>query len=119
MSLPNDSYEKSSIYKHRHRAYNLVLQLSRMFYVLRIRIRIKTNSPKGNDRSPENKQVFLNSSQVKYFFQLVKGSQLCSPWLDKILTSIKGRNSVANLQKMTLYYPNLDLVKDKVYTKFG
>ena len=35
----------------------------------------KTSSPKGNDRSPDNKQVFLNSSQVsKIFFQLVKGS---------------------------------------------
>ena len=44
----------------------------------------ETSSPKGNDRSPENKQVFLNSSLVsKRFFQLVKGSQLCSPWLTK------------------------------------
>ena len=35
----------------------------------------ETSSPKGNDRSPDNKQVFLNSSQVsKRFFQLVKGS---------------------------------------------
>ena len=35
----------------------------------------KTSSPKGNDRSPDNKQVFLNSSQVsKKNFQLVKGS---------------------------------------------
>ena len=43
-----------------------------------------TISPKGNDRSPENKQVFLNSSlESKRFFQLVKGSQLCSPWLTK------------------------------------
>ena len=33
--------------------------------------------------------------------------------------SIKGRNSVANLQKMTIYYPNVDLVNDNVYTKFG
>ena len=34
-----------------------------------------TRSPKGNDRSPESKQVFLNSSQVsKRFFQLGKGS---------------------------------------------
>ena len=39
---------------------------------------------------------------------------------DQILNSIKGRNSVANLQKkMTLYNPNVDLVKDNVYTKFG
>ena len=45
----------------------------------------KTSSPKGNDRSPENKQVFFNSSLVsKRFFQLVKGSQLCSPWLTKL-----------------------------------
>ena len=37
-----------------------------------------TSSPKGNDRSPENKQVFSNSSLVsKRFFQLVKGSKLC------------------------------------------
>ena len=33
--------------------------------------------------------------------------------------SIKGRNSVANLQKMMLYNPNLDLLNDNVYTKFG
>ena len=33
--------------------------------------------------------------------------------------SISGRNSVANLQKMTLYNPNLDLLNGNVYTKFG
>ena len=38
---------------------------------------------------------------------------------NQILTSIKGRNSVANLQKMTLYNPNIDLVNDNVYRKFG
>ena len=44
----------------------------------------KTSSPKGKDRSPDYKQVFLNSSLVsKRFFPLVKGSQLCSPWLTK------------------------------------
>ena len=32
---------------------------------------------------------------------------------------IKDRNSGANLQKMTLYNANLDLVNDNVYTKFG
>ena len=36
-----------------------------------------------------------------------------------IIGAIKDRNSVANLQKMTLYNPNLDLVNDNVYTKFG
>ena len=38
---------------------------------------------------------------------------------NKILTSIKGRNSVANLQKTKIYNPNVDLVNDKMYTKFG
>ena len=38
---------------------------------------------------------------------------------NEILTSIKGHNSVANLRKMTLYNPNLDLINGNVYTKFG
>ena len=33
--------------------------------------------------------------------------------------SIKGSNSAANLRKMTIYNPNVDLVNDNVYTKFG
>ena len=36
-----------------------------------------------------------------------------------ILESIKGRNSVENLQKTTIYFTNVDLVNDDVYTKFG
>ena len=36
-----------------------------------------------------------------------------------ILESIKGRNSVANLQNTTIYFTNFDLVNDDVYTKFG
>ena len=38
---------------------------------------------------------------------------------NEILTSIKGCNSAANLRKMTLYNPNLDLINCNVYTKFG
>ena len=38
---------------------------------------------------------------------------------NKILTLIKGRNSIANLLKMKLYNPNLDLINVNVYTKFG
>ena len=38
---------------------------------------------------------------------------------NQILTSIKGHNSVANLQKTTIYNTNVDLVNDDVYTKFG
>ena len=36
-----------------------------------------------------------------------------------ILESIKGRNSVANLRKTTIYKTNVDLVTDNVYTNFG
>ena len=36
----------------------------------------------------------------------------------QILTSIKGRNSVVNLRKTKIYYTNVDLVNDNVYTKF-
>ena len=38
---------------------------------------------------------------------------------NKILTSIKGRNSVTNVRKITVNNPNLDLVNMNVYTKFG
>ena len=38
---------------------------------------------------------------------------------NQILTSIKGRNSVANLRKTKIYNTNVELVNDNVYTKFG
>ena len=38
---------------------------------------------------------------------------------NQILTSIKGRNSVANLRKTIIYVTDVDLVNDDVYTKFG
>ena len=38
---------------------------------------------------------------------------------NQILTSIKGCNSVANLQKTMIYDTNIHLVNDNVYTKFG
>ena len=38
---------------------------------------------------------------------------------NQILTSIKGRKSVANLRKTKIYNTNLDLVTDNVYTNFG
>ena len=38
---------------------------------------------------------------------------------NQILTSIKGRNSVANLRKTKNYNTNVDLVTDNVYTNFG
>ena len=36
----------------------------------------------------------------------------------ELKTSIKGCNSVANLRKMMIYNPNIDLGIDNVYTKF-
>ena len=38
---------------------------------------------------------------------------------NQILTSIKGRNSVAILRKAKIYNTNVDLVNDNVYIKFG
>ena len=38
---------------------------------------------------------------------------------NQILTSIKGRNSVANLRKTKIYNTNVDFVNDSVFTKFG
>ena len=38
---------------------------------------------------------------------------------NKILTSVKGRNSVKILRKMTGNNPKLDLVNVDVHTKFG
>ena len=38
---------------------------------------------------------------------------------NEILKSIKGRNSIKILRKMTSNNPKLDLVNDDVHTKFG
>ena len=38
---------------------------------------------------------------------------------NEILTSIKGRNSVANLGNLMLYNPNLDIINVNGYTKFS
>ena len=38
---------------------------------------------------------------------------------NQFLTSIKGRNSFSNLRKTMIYDTIIDLVNDKVYTKFG
>ena len=38
---------------------------------------------------------------------------------NRILTSIRGSNSVATLQKTKIYNTNIDLVNDNVFTKFG
>ena len=38
---------------------------------------------------------------------------------NRILISIKSRNSVANLRKTNIYNTNVDFVNDNVFTKFG
>ena len=38
---------------------------------------------------------------------------------NQFLTSIKGRNSFANLRKTMIYNTIIDIVNDNVYTKFG
>ena len=37
---------------------------------------------------------------------------------NEILTSTKGYNSVANMQNIVLYNPNLDVINVNVYTNF-
>ena len=57
---------------------------------------------------------------MMFIQNLVLFCQLVLKTLSKnqILTSIKGRNSVANLQKTKIYNNNVDLVNDNVF-KFG
>ena len=58
---------------------------------------------------------------MMFIQNLVLFCQLVLKTLSKnpILTSIKGRNSAANLGKTNIYNTNVDLVNDNVFTKFG
>ena len=56
--------------------------------------------------------MIMSTQNLVLFCQLVLKKK-------HILTLIKGRNSVANLQKTKTYKTNVDLVNDNVYTKFG
>ena len=107
-----------------------------------------TSSPKGNDRSPESHNVIIKT-QCWHQSRAVTLLQICEKQLftiptrilsmmmciqnlvsfcqfvlkilskNRILTSSKGSNSVANLRKTKIYNTNIDLVNDNVYTKFG
>ena len=61
-----------------------------------------------------NDNVLIQKNLVKFCPLVFK--ILCQ---NEILTSTKGYNSVANMQKIVLYNPNLDVIKVNVYTKFG
>ena len=54
-----------------------------------------------------------NLVSIRLFFLNISIEQ------NKILTSIKGRNSVANFRKTMIYDTNIDLVNENVYINFG
>ena len=58
---------------------------------------------------------------MMFILNLVLFCQLVLKTLSKnrILTSIKGGNSAANLRKTKIYKTNVDLVNDNVFTNFG
>ena len=68
-----------------------------------------------------NPNVDLDLSMIMCIQNLVKFCPIILKIWSKnlILKPIKGRNSVANLRKTTIYFTNVDLVNDDVYTKFG
>ena len=85
---------------------NDVMELCLLIYIIYILDMLGYKTEKMGYRNMGYRNIgyrspVTNSSQVSkiFFFQLVKGSLLRSPWLGQILTSIKGRNSVANLPK--------------------
>ena len=66
-----------------------------------------------------NTNVDLVNKNVFTKFRLILSIRSQDIEQKQILTSIKGRNSVANLRKTMIYNTNVDLVNDNVYTKFG
>ena len=65
-----------------------------------------------------NTNIDLDNDNVFTKFGLIKSFSSQDIEQKHILTSIKGRNSVANMRKTMIYNTNVDLVND-VYTKFG
>ena len=89
---------------------------------------MQTRTVRGSDYSPaielseqRDKLVTATGDTETSQQRLVKFCLLVVKILsgNEILTSIKGRNSVANLRNLTLYNPNLDIINVNVYTKFG
>ena len=90
-----------------------------------------TRTVRGFDYSPaielseqEDKLVTATGDTEKYSEKQANKDWLNSVyWFslsgNEILTSIKGCNSVANLQNLTLHNPNLDIIDVNVYAKFG
>ena len=91
----------------------------------------KTRTVRGSDYSPaielseqKGKLVTATGDTEKYSEKKLSLVKFCLLFLkilsgNEILTSIKGRNSVANVRHLTLYNPNLDIINVNVHTKFG
>ena len=72
------------------------------------------------------KQLFTIPMQILSMIMCIQNLVLFCQFVlkilskNRILTSIRGSNSVVNLQKKTkIYNTNIDLVNDNVFTKFG
>ena len=65
----------------------------------------------GNNPKLDVVNMNVNMIFYPFVFKILSGNE--------ILTSIKGHNSVTNVQKMTDNNPTLDLVNINSYTKFG
>ena len=66
-----------------------------------------------------NTEVDLVNDDVYTKFGLILSIRSQDMSKNRILTSIKGSNSVANLQKTKIYNTNIALVNYNVFTKFG
>ena len=64
-------------------------------------------------------QLVLKILSKNQILTSIKGRNSVANLRKTNLTSIKGRNSLANLRKTAIYYTKVDLVNDNVYTKFG
>ena len=80
---------------------------------------IKTSSPKGNDRSPE--QAFLNSSQVSkiFVFNWSRAANSAVHGWTKLYRQSRVVTMLQIRQNIMFYNLKVDLVNDNVYTNFG
>ena len=72
----------------------------------------------------QKKTTIYNTNVILSMMKCIQNSVLICQFVlkilskNQILTSIKGRNSVANLRNTKIYNTNLDFVTDNVCTKF-
>ena len=69
----------------------------------------------------KNEEDPIKNEGAKVFSRFLSFCQFVLKILSKnrIMTSIKGSNSVANFRKTKIFKTNIDIVNDNVYTKFG